>query len=269
MLDYIEHSNSSDYLKPIPSSSLINADSNNKSSKKHKIGHLGLLAQLCNKYCSEFDSVINQNSFKANSAFSNIMKSKRLNMITDEVSSSKRVFLNLKKGKKLSKKIKLKKLRLELEDNKSINEEKKARKRIKSLPGINAASEESQMNQSKRFRVSSNSCNERETQITFPENSRFGILSNNEAIIEYNPVHKSSPHGTIFNCSGLCSPNRNSNPDFSCNWLLNNGMCNQMFRTNDELIEHTKFHMTSTILDNMDYYYRIKMFVELQQVNRS
>jgi hypothetical protein len=241
-----EFANSLDYMKPIPPSVLKFQEPVIQGSSK--IGPLGLLAQMCSSYCKEFDAIINKEKcWTVSSKSEYTRKRPRSENETNEEDPQLEPtqIIKRKKHKKLKKKTRKHKLR--------------------SLIDVSGDEETSNLeiymnyeaNKSKRFKPSESVNNESSSKLVSVK-SQFEILSNSEMILQYN---RSRPIQSQVSSSQVQTQTRAF--EFSCSWRLQNGVpCPQRFNSSEELNEHVKYHMTSTLFSNMDYYYRMKYLVD-------
>jgi hypothetical protein len=266
-----------DYTKPIPPS-FLKAEASSKAPNS-KIGHLGLLAQLCSSYCKEFDAIINKDKccattfqgkheapatsrkrvYSENKSDSNEGEGDDL----EQLESAQRLKRKKQKLKKLKKKLKKQRAK-NLAAAEMTTRDDDTFTNLDDPDEVNLNNEESN---SKRFKSmnetfqSENSSGSRKA----GTRSQFDILSSSEMISQYGrrrPIHiQPMP---VSGSSHQATQLRSSGSEFNCSWRLqpNNDPCACRFNSNEELNEHVKCHMTSALFNNLDYYYRMKCLVE-------
>jgi hypothetical protein len=298
-----------DYSMPIPPSILYEEQyhlekmMNGSSNKIKPVNHLASLAQFCNNYCKEFNTILTSNNLNRNllleptllpniqSNFSienkfasedKILNNKKIKNDYDEnyneTKSSNKSNSVIKKKLK-SKKKKKKKLKINGNNSEMNKETKKtlAHKadENKELISNNSISCPKNFYDQNQHHASNKILPNISSNRSMPYNKKPS--KSDDSSLPYLNNRKISPSLTANNQNvsknhNIKSDHENqfntSNNNFICNWLVNNNTkCKSAFRSNDDFNDHIKFHTTNELVSGLSLYYQAKSLLNQQHQN--
>lgn len=196
-----------------------------KTCVTHDIGHLGMLAQFCINYCKEFDQIIQVSSSLSSQTTSPVAPiSSSSTKISDSESYINHKFKNLKKKFKEN----------ELNRIQGFTQTPKKFKPYTTTSSI----KHSHRTENNTITTNVNQANQIDRSVLTLKQNSSSSLVNSQVIAK----------ATTFTCS----------------WIMgdSNVVCGKSFSNNDDLNDHIKYHTTSELLSDLNFYYRTK-----QQLN--